>query len=83
MTEDVVDAADAGMRHLLRDVHLALEALDRSGLLGDLGTDRLQRDRAGELHILGLVHLAHPALRDEPNYPEPAGEYVAWRERVG
>ena len=66
---DLVDRADPGVIERRGRPRLALEALERAGLLGHLHGQELERHVAAELGVLGLVHDAHAAaaeLRGDP-----------------
>src|SRR5262245_61295266 len=65
MRVDVVDGADVRVAQRGRDARLALEALDRALVAGELRREKLQRDAAAEAMITGFVDLAH-AARAEP-----------------
>ena len=77
VAEDVVDAADVRVRHLSRQVHLALEPHDRALVVGDVRQDGLERDPLVQLEILGLVELAHAAFREVADDAEAEGDDVA------
>jgi hypothetical protein len=49
-------------------VYLALEALDGTRVLGDLGMDRLQCDVFVKGEVLDFVYFSHPTLGDIPNH---------------
>ncbi len=80
VAEDVVNPAHVRMRHLAREVHLALEHRDRALVLGDAREDRLERYAFVQLEILGFVELAHAALRDIADDAEAQGDDVAGLE---
>ena len=61
---DREDRADAGMVQRRGGARLALEALERRSVLGELGGQELQRDAAAEARVLRLVDDAHPAASE-------------------
>ena len=61
---DRVDGADAGVVEGRGRAGLALEALERVGVLGQLGGQELERDVPAELRVLGLVDDAHAAAAE-------------------
>ena len=77
VAEDVVDATDVRVRHLSRQVHLALEQHDRSLVTGDVRQDGLERDPLAQFEILRLVELAHAAFRQVADDAEAEGDDVA------
>ena len=77
MPEDIVDAADVRVRHLSRQVHLALEPDDRALVGRNVRQDGFERDPLAQLEILGLVELAHPAFRQEADDAETEGDDLA------
>ena len=62
---ELEDPADVPVGDAPRELDLALEALERRGIVRGRGADRLERHALGELEVLGLVDLAHAALRQE------------------
>jgi hypothetical protein len=78
---DVVDAADVGVRDLARVPHLAAEALEHVGPLGECSAEELERHRLRELEVVGAVDLAHAAAAEEPDHPVASGEHLAGLER--
>ena len=77
MPKDIVDAADVRVRHLSRQVHLALEPDDRALVSSNVRQDGFERDPLAQLEILGLVKLAHPAFRQEADDAETEGDDLA------
>ena len=75
VAEDVVDATDVRVRHLPRQVHLALEHHDRA-LVGDVRQDGLERDPFAQFEILRLVELAHAAFCKVADDAEAEGDDV-------
>ena len=76
MAIDVVDAADVRVCHLPREVHFALEQLDRAFVGGDGGQDGLQRDVLAQLQILRLIEFAHAAPRQVADDAKARGEDI-------
>jgi hypothetical protein len=66
---DLVDGADAGVVERRGRARLALEALERLGILCHLRGQELERDLPAELAVLGLVHDAHPAAAELRRHP--------------
>ena len=58
---DVVERADVGMIELRNHARLAVEALAKLSICGELGRERLDRDDAVESRVAGFVDLAHAA----------------------
>src|SRR5438445_13793956 len=58
---DFINHTDAGMIQRGCGSHLALKALQRLRIAGQFLGQKLQRDMAAQLGVLGLVHHAHSA----------------------
>ena len=58
---DFVDRADIGMIQRRGSFGFTLEAAQGLRVFGDLVRKELERDKATELHILGLVDHTHPS----------------------
>ena len=69
---DGVNRADVGMVQRRGGASLALEALERRRVLGQLGGQELERDAAAEARVLGFVDDAHPAA-SEPAHDRVMG----------
>ncbi len=61
---DVVERADVRMVERRGGARLALEALERRGILRELGREELDGDLAAETRVLGAVDDTHPAFAD-------------------
>ena len=81
--EDIVDSTDVRVRHLSRQVHLALEQQDRALVSGDVRQDGLERDPLAQFEILRLVELAHAAFRKVADDAEAEGDDVASSKHRG
>jgi hypothetical protein len=68
------------VRHLARELDLALEALEALFVVADLLANRLERDALVQVEVLHLVDLAHPAAREQAHDPEAAGQELSRRE---
>ncbi len=56
------------MRNLAGDAHLGVEALEPSGVRGEVAREKLG-DRLAELQIVGPIDLAHAAPAEQPDDP--------------
>ena len=83
MPEDIVDTTDVRVRHLSRQVHLALEQQDRTLVSGDVRQDGLERDPLAQFKILRLVELAHAAFRKVADDAEAERDDVASSKHRG
>ena len=83
VAEDIVDATDVRVRHLSRQVHLALEHHDRALVIGDVRQDGLERDALAQFEILRLVELAHAAFRQVADDAEAEGDDVTGSKHGG
>ena len=81
--EDIVDTTDVRVRHLSRQVHLALEQHDRALVRGDVRQDGLERDPLAQFEILRLVELAHATFRQVADDAEAEGDDVARAKHGG
>ena len=61
---NVVDGADIGMIQGGRRLSLAPEAAESCGIARDIFRKELQRDKAVEARVFGLVNHAHPATTE-------------------
>jgi hypothetical protein len=80
VVEEIENPAAVGMGHLPRQKRLALEPRDGALILGDLRSDRLERDVLVQLQILGLAQLTHAAAGDEADDTEAIGDDLALGE---
>ncbi len=81
--EDIVDTTDVRVRHLSRQVHLALEQQDRTLVSRDVRQDGLERDPLAQFEILRLVELAHAAFRKVADDAEAERDDVASSKHRG
>src|SRR5205814_8144661 len=58
---DIVDGADVGMIERRRGARFAAEALEHLRIAGEIVGQELQRDKAAEAAVLGLVDQTHTA----------------------
>src|SRR5579859_2099557 len=58
---NVVNSADVGVIEGTRGLRFPLESLQSVMVLRELFRQELERDKAAELGVLGLIHHAHPA----------------------
>src|SRR5207249_8670226 len=58
---DFVDRADVGVIERGSSASLAAETFERLSILGQVIRQKLERDKAAELGVFGLIHDAHPA----------------------
>ena len=72
MGEEIVDAADVGVRDAAGLAHLLLEAFDDRRGRSDRRADGLQRHLFPQFEIHGRVNLAHAAAIEELNDFEAA-----------
>ncbi len=66
---DVVERADIGMVECGNGASLALEALYRDGVAGELFGEKLQRDGAAQTNVFGLVDDTHAASTEDRKDP--------------
>ena len=64
MLADFVDGADVGMVERGGGAGLALEALERARVAGQVCREEFQRDEAAEFRVLGFVDDTHPATAE-------------------
>ena len=67
----VVDRDDVRMVEAGGDLGLADEALPERVVIGELGTEDLQRDLAAQSDVLGQVDDRHPSAADHPDHAMP------------
>ena len=77
---EVEDAQDVGVRDAARELDLALEALQRIGVLGDVGADELQGDVAVELLVVHEIDGAHAAHAEQALDAVPVTDLEARRQ---
>src|SRR3990172_7317101 len=75
--------AEAGIRPLPRDPHLAEEALEALTALFELLGQELERHRVLELEVVGAVDLDHAAPAEEAEDAVALGHHGAGRDTLG
>src|SRR6185295_1361943 len=71
---EVDDPDDGGVLDAGEEMGLAAEALAGLVLLGEVRAQHLEGDLPAEGHLLGEVHLPHPALGEQAHHAEPSVE---------
>src|SRR5205814_4010447 len=74
---DVDHADDVGVAQPAGELGLALEPLEDLGVLEDARVEDLDRERAADLDVAGLVHRAHRALAEAVQDLVAMGEHLA------
>ena len=80
---EVEDAEDVGVRDAAGELDLALEALQRIGVLGDVGADELQGDVPVELLVVHEVDGAHAAHAEQALDAVPVADLEPRRQYDG
>lgn len=81
VVEDFMDLGDVGMFQRAGRARLAKEAAGCVRIAR--GVQRLERDRASELKILGEIHDAHAAGAELPQQPEMSDRVAGSRRHSG
>ena len=71
---EIVNPQDVLVRDLARELDLPLEALERIGVVADVGPDELQGHIPVELLVVDAVHGAHAAHAEELAHPVASGD---------
>jgi hypothetical protein len=74
---DVVNAADVWVTHPSGGGDFLTESSEPVGIVGHVGREELEGDRLAQYQIVGPIYLAHPALANRRDHPEPTSHDLA------